>query len=438
MSPMTYKGKAKKFLAERGLDIWDKVVVSTETSTFEALILPGPPTEDIIYLKLPNGYNLALKIDRIKSLRKIGSISPSYTLPRMHVSIQQNLPEVSIIHCGGTIASRIEYSTGAVAPAFSLEELSHAVPEIFDLIKPKLTMLFNIFSEHMTPTHWMTIAKTAYKEFISGARAIIVTHGTDTMHFSATAIAFMLHELPGPIIFTGAMRSSDRPSSDAATNLIASAIIASKSDIGESLIVMHAGLNDTDFFAHRGVRSLKLHSTRRDAFRSIGIPPIAEISIARQKISILYPHYKKISNETPKLSAAFEPKTALVPIYPGMSPEIIETLIDKRYRGIVLAGTGLGHVPDYIFKPIQRAIEEKIIVVMTTQCLWGGVYMDVYETGRKLKQIGVIPGKNMLPHVAYIKLGWLLGLDLPDEQVKTLLGKNLLGEIINQESPLCF
>jgi len=435
---MTYKGRAKEFLERNAIKVWDKVIVTTKNSSFEAIILPGPETDRFIYLKLPNGYNLALNINRIMSLRKIGSISASYTLPKMHVSIMENLPEVSIIHCGGTIASRIEYTTGAVAPAFSLEELSHAVPEIFSIIKPKLTMLFNIFSEHMSPHHWLRISEAVHKEFVSGARAVIITHGTDTMHFSAAALAFMLDNPRGPMIFTGAMRSSDRPASDAATNLIASALLASESNIGESLIVMHAGPHDTIFSAHRGVRSIKLHSTRRDAFRSIGMPPIAEIDIEKRAIRIIHSNYRIPSNSEPKLLSAFEQKTALIYVYPGIPSDIIDMLVDKKYRGIVLAGTGLGHVPEYLFESIKRAVDEGTIVVMTSQCLWGGVYLDVYETGRRLKSMGVISGRNMLPHVAYIKLGWLLGQNLPEEKIKHLIEKDLRGEIISRESVVSF
>lgn len=433
-----YRGKAKELLEREQVNIWDEVIVSTDSIAFKAIILPGPTTEDLIYLKLPNGYNLAIKASKIRSIKKIRTVASKYTLPKLQTTIHESLPEVAIIHCGGTIASRIEYSTGAVAPAFSLEELSNAIPELFSIIKPKLTMLFNIFSEHMTPNHWIEIAKTAYKEFHSGAKSVIITHGTDTLHYSATALAFMIRNLRGPVVYTGAMRSSDRPASDAPTNLIASAIFATKSDIGESVIVLHGSPDDTCFFAHRSVRCIKLHSTRRDAFRSIGIPPIAKIDIDTQNLDILYPHYRKVHEAEPILKAAFELKTAMVYIYPGMPSEVIDVLVDRNYRGIVIAGTGLGHVPEYLFSSIQRAIEAGIIVVMTTQCLWGGVYLDVYETGRKLKAIGVVPGGNMLPHVAYIKLGWLLGQNLSETEIKDLIRINLVGEMVHQESPAYF
>ncbi|MEM1585018.1 MAG: Glu-tRNA(Gln) amidotransferase subunit GatD [Candidatus Korarchaeota archaeon] len=433
-----YAGKAKELLEREGVSIWDKVVVSIGTTAFEAIILPGPVREDVIYLKLPNGYNLAVKVDRIKSIKKIATITPKYTLPKMLVTAREDLPEVSIIHCGGTIASRIEYTTGAVAPAFSAEELSNAIPELFSIIKPRLTMLFNIFSENMTPKHWIEIAKTTYRELLSGAKSVIITHGTDTLHYSAAALAFMLRNLKGPVVLTGAMRSSDRPASDAPTNLIASSIFATKSDVGEPVILMHGTPDDTCFFAHRGVRCIKLHSTRRDAFRSIGIPPIARVDIREQKVDILYPHHKKTTEIESELKAVFEPKTAIIFIYPGMPQDIIDSFTDRNYRGLVLVGTGLGHVPEYMFESIQRAIENGIIVVMTTQCLLGGVYLDVYETGRKLKTLGVVSGRNMLPHVAYIKLGWLLAQDIPEAEVKDLMGKNITGEIVYQESPVYF
>ena len=438
MMKMTYKGSAKKILKKFQVDIWDIVqIVLDDGSTIRAVILPGPETERFIYLKLENGYNVAYAVSRVRSIKKIGNLSPKYTLPKMKIVKKESLPSLTLIHCGGTIASRVEYATGAVAPAFSPEELSHAIPEIFDLADIRIVELFNIFSENMRSEHWIKIARTVVREFEQGARGIVITHGTDTLHFTSSALAFMLENLPGPVILTGAMRSSDRPASDAASNVIASVRFAVSANIGESIVVMHGIPSDTVFYAYRGVRCIKLHSSRRDAFKSIGIPPVAIIDEERYRI-VARRYLKKKSVDELEVKPFFEKKTALVYLYPNISPEIIDFLVDRRFRGIVLVGTGLGHAPEYIVNSIRRAIEEGVIVVMTTQCLWGGVFMNVYESGRKLLKIGVIPAHTMLPHVAYVKLGWLLGQNIPNETVKELFLKNLRLEFIERESISAF
>ncbi|MEX0569445.1 MAG: Glu-tRNA(Gln) amidotransferase subunit GatD [Candidatus Njordarchaeota archaeon] len=430
---MPYIGLAKKFLDTNNIKEWDIVKIYLDDFSLVAVILPGPETENHIYLKLRNGYNIAYKVTKIRKIEKIGEIKPKYTLPGMRMIIKKELPTVTILHCGGTIASKVEYSTGAIAPAFSPEELSYAIPEIFDLAKINTRELINIFSENMMPEHWINIATNIEKEFHNDARGIIVTHGTDTLHFTASAIAFMLENLPGPIVFTGAMRSSDRPASDAAVNMISSVRFATSSSVGESVIVMHANPDDTSCFAHRSVRCIKLHSCRRDAFRSIGISPIALIN--NKKISYLTNEFIPISTNKDDLlsNPVFENKTALVYIYPGFPSEILETLIDHKFRGIVLVGTGLGHTPDSLMPVIRRGIQESIIIVMTTQCLWGGVFMNVYETGRKLLRIGVIPAHTMLPHVAYVKLGWLLGQGISKQDILELIQKDLRGEFVQKE-----
>ncbi len=433
MMKMTYKGLAKKLLEKFKVGIWDDVQVCLDDgSIINAIILPGPETDRYIYLKLRNGYNVAYAVTRIKSIKKLGSISPKYTLPKMKVEKKKNLPPIALIHCGGTIASRVEYATGAVAPAFSPEELSHAIPEIFEIANISFVELFNIFSENMRPHHWIEIAKRTAREFENGAKGVIITHGTDTMHFTSAALAFMLENLPGSVVLTGAMRSSDRPASDAATNIIASIRFAFSADIGESVIVMHGTPSDTLFYVHRGVRCIKLHSSRRDAFKSIGIGPLAVIDEGGCRV-LAERYLKRRAQNELRVHPFFEEKTALLFLYPGIQPETIDFLVDRGFRGIVLAGTGLGHAPEYIMGSIERAIDEGVIVVMTTQCLWGGVFMNVYENGRKLLKLGVIPAHTMLPHVAYVKLGWLLGQDIPNNEVRRLFMENLRLEFVEKE-----
>ncbi len=437
-----YEGEAKKFLKNNNLVVWDYVEIRLLSGKeIEGAILPGfEGVTNEIYLKLPNGYNIAFKLDKISKIVKKGHITAEYRVKEINFEQKKNLPKVKLFGAGGTIASRVEYSTGAVKPSFNPTDLLNAVPELYDIARIDTEMILNIFSEDMKSEYWIEIAKKVYEALREDEyRGVIITHGTDTMHYTASALAFMLENLPAPVVLTGAQRSSDRPASDSAVNLIASAVVASKSDIGESMIVMHANLSDDVCFAHRGVRARKMHSSRRDAFKTIGDTPLASIKVNkdRTELKILKQkgEYMKIVNNREELIIYpyFEKKTALVYIHPNISGDLIETLIDKGYRGIVLMGTGLGHVPNYILKSIKRGADEGVIFFMTTQCLWGPVNMNVYERGRRLQKIGVYPADGMLPETAYVKLGWLLGMSDDKKFIIEKMTENMRGEIIKRE-----
>ena len=433
-----YIGKAKEFLKRNKAKVWSLVkLVTKDGLNVEGLVLPAPEdTKEFIYLKLPNGYNFALNIARIKEIFVIGEEKVEYKIPERERFVREELPNVILLGAGGTIASRIEYSTGAVKPAFSETELLNAIPELEDIANIRTENVFNIFSEDMKPEYWITLAKKIENVVESGDfRGVVITHGTDTMQYTASALAFMLNNLPIPIVLTGAQRSSDRPATDSAVNLIASVLVASQSDIGEVTVVMHKTTNDSFCTVHRGVRVRKMHSSRRDAFKTIGDLPIADIDIEKRKIIYLREDYNKIKKERSEFEVipVFEEKTALIYIYPNIASEIINTLIDRRYRGIVLMGTGLGHVPEYLIDVIKRGVDENVVFVMTTQCLWGPVAMNVYERGRRLLKIGVIPANGILPEVAYVKLGWILAQTDDFEKIKELMTKNLRNEIVLRE-----
>ncbi len=431
-----YAGKALQLLTSNNIKIWDEVKIYINDLEIKGILLPAPTgTDDVIFIKLENGYNMAFSTNKITRIEKLGRREISYKIPEKEARILSNLPNVVIIGAGGTIASRIEYGTGAVKPAFSIHELSQAIPEIFSIANIKPIELFNIFSEDMRPDYWIKMAISVAKEINSGADGIVITHGTDTMQYSASALAFMLQNLATPVVFTGAQRSSDRPASDSAVNVIHSTLFAAKGEIAESVVCMHAYLHDTSTLIHRGVRVRKMHSSRRDAFRTIGDKPLAliqyrNIKYIKEKNVMLRGKYDK--SET-YADAKFNNKTALIYVYPYMDPEIIDILIDKRYRGLVLAGTGLGHVPENLLSSIKRGIEEKMLIAMTTQCIWGPVKLDVYERGRTLKNIGVIPADGMLPETAFVKLGWLLGHDWDEKTIIQKFLTNLRYEIVKSE-----
>lgn len=330
-------------------------------------------------------------------------------------------PKISIIATGGTIASRVDYRTGAVTPITTAEDLLTAIPELKEIAEIKARTALSIFSENMQFEHYKKIAKAVAKEKSDGT---IITHGTDTMHYTSAALSFMLQNLPTPAVLVGAQRSSDRGSSDAALNLICAALFA-KSDAAGVFVCMHENESDKTCLAHSGIAVRKMHTSRRDAFKSINRNPIARIDYENRRVNFLEKVQKRDENKKTKLFPKMEEKVALVKTHPNINPDIIRFFMDKKYKGIILEGTGLGHVPETL-TPILKDACEKMVVCMASQCIFGRVNMNVYSTGRDLLAAGVIPCE-MLPEVAFIKLAWLLG-NFP-KKARELLGKNLVGEI---------
>ncbi len=333
---------------------------------------------------------------------------------------------------GGTIASRLDYRTGAVIPAFSPGELYGAVPELADICNLTTEKVFAVFSENMGPQQYIQLARAIGEEIENGIQGIIIGHGTDTLHHTASALTFMVQNPPVPIVLVGSQRSSDRPSSDAALNLIHSAYTAGHSDIAEVMVCMFGPTSDEYGFLHRGTRVRKMHSSYRSTFRTIGDVPLA--TVTRDKVSPIKQNYKpRRQDRQVKILPYFEEKVTILYYYPNMQPDIIDALVDRGYKGIVIAGTGLGHVNKPVYPALRRAVEKGVHIYMTVQTLWGYVHMFVYDTGRDLMDLGMIPAENMLPEVAYIKLGWALGQTYDREEVKKLMLTPINDEITEKE-----
>ena len=417
-----YKGKAKAIL--KGIRVGDRIQVKKGKKSFEGLLMPRSELgdENHIVLKLDNGYNIGIEITDIKVNKLEEKIKKKE--PRVaEVKVDKAKPSITLIGTGGTIASKIDYNTGAVHPAFSAEELINALPELADIASMKTKILFNILSENMQPKFWKRIARECARELNAGAEGVVIAHGTDTLGYTSAALSFMLKNLYKPVVLVGSQRSSDRPSSDSSLNLI-SAVKVACSDIGEVVVVMHGSTNDDYCLIHRGTRVRKMHSSRRDAFRSVNVLPIGEVRVRVKAFQA----YRKRREEEVVVDDKLEEKVALVKTYPGISENFLDYIVDN-YKGVVIEGTGLGHVPVELLKPIQRACKEGKPVVMTSQTLYGRVDMKVYSTGRELLARGVISGKDMLPEVAYVKLMHVLGHVEDYAEVKRLMETNLAGEI---------
>jgi len=339
------------------------------------------------------------------------------------VKPDRNLPDLSIVSTGGTIASRIDYRTGSVTSQFDAGEILSAIPELSGVANYRTRSISTILSENMTPAIWRDLARAVYEEIRSGVSGVIITHGTDTMAYSASALSFML-KTPVPVVFVGSQRSADRPSSDNAMNAVCAASTAT-SDLGEVAVVMHATTNDDCCAIHRGTRVRKMHTSRRDAFRSIGIPPLGTVSYPSREVT-LEPYAVRRGTRSLELHEKLEERCGLVQFYPGMAPGILAAC--QGYRGLVLSGTGLGHVSTGLIPLIRDLIDGGTVVVMTSQCMHGRVCDRVYDTGRDLLHAGVIEGGDMLPEVALVKLMWVLGNEKDPEKAAGMVQADLTGE----------
>lgn len=405
------------------MDLGDRISVERNGTSYEGVLMPSR-REGYAVIKLDNGYNIGVDAakSRIKLVQKRQESAAPHKDRPLHEKI--GLPQVSILSTGGTIASKVDYRTGAVTSQFSASEIISAIPELEDIACYRARVIYQILSENMRAEYWIKLANSVAEEIRAGAKGVIITHGTDTMMYTAAALSFML-KTPAPVVIVGSQRSSDRPSSDASMNAICAATVAI-SDIAEVSVVMHGNTSDSYCSIHRGTRVRKMHTSRRDAFQSMNQSPIGRVDYLTRKIETFqqYRHRDEVELEvTDKL----ESRCALVKYTPGSSPGILNYYIDKGYRGIVLEGTGLGHVASDWIDCIRRATQEGIPVVITSQCLRGRICDLVYDTGRDMLAAGAIQGEDMLPEVALVKLMWLLANQ--PQSVRLLMRRPLAGEI---------
>ena len=200
---------------------------------------------EVLQIKLDNGYNIGVKIDEsAKLIKKSGSVD----LEKFQIRVpkqRKNLPQISLLATGGTIASRIDYATGGVVMAMQPEEIFASLPELFDEVSLKsVKSLFSMGSEDIAHKEWQTIAKNVAEELNNESQGVVISHGTDTMGYSSAALSFMLKDLNAPVVFTGAQRSSDRGSFDGAMNLIGAARVAAHADIASVMVCMPARSRD--------------------------------------------------------------------------------------------------------------------------------------------------------------------------------------------------
>jgi glutamyl-tRNA(Gln) amidotransferase subunit D len=419
LSPMLMKK-----LEEASISTGDEITVTTAKGTFKGLLMPHSEFsgDDTLTIKLPSGYNVGVRIgseDTVRLSRK----GTEARRPSVHRELNTHLPRIAFVGTGGTIASFVDYRTGGVYPAIGAEEIVSLVPELQDICVMEGRTLFGIFSEDMFVEQWKKMAEEVAARLNEGYRGVLISHGTDTMGYTAAALSFMLHNLTGPVVLVGAQRSPDRPSFDGYLNLLSAARVAACSDIGEVAVVMHADISDRGCYVHRGTRVRKMHSSARDAFKSLNEGPLAFVD---NEIHYLNDYRKKMSGET-IADIEMSENASLIYFHPGMTAEQFLSVTDGA-EGIVVAGTGLGHVSTEILKAVEMRCAEGVPVVITTQCLGGAVDLKVYARGRELLRAGAIPGGDMIPETAYIKLLYALA-HFNSSEIREYMQRNVAGEL---------
>ena len=435
-----YKEKSLKLISESEVSVGDTIHVKTHDDEFTGILMPRYELadENHIVIKLKSGYNIGIKTADIQSITKIiqesGQNVSVETFKREHLKEVEVLPKIALISTGGTITSKIDYRTGGVSSALSASELYASIPELEKYASIDTDVILNEYSENLKPEHWTMIAnKIAEKVKSNMYCGIIVSHGTDTMHYTASALSFALQNLPIPVVIVGAQRSSDRPSSDAALNLISATIFATKSQFSGVFVAMHASPSDEIVACHVGTRVRKNHTSRRDAFESIDITPVAMIKGDKIEIQTEQSEIKLQKRNADSSSFLVKPdfnnKVILLKYHPGFDPHLITHAIMSGYKAIIVEGTGLGHISRECFPQIQNAVKSGVMIFMTSQCIWGRTKMTVYDTGRDLLDMGVIPLSNMTSETATVKAMWVLANNKEIESAKKMMQENMANEI---------
>ena len=411
------------------MEYGSKVKVIYESNEFYGTLVESSDKK-IILLKLESGYNIGLP----KSKVKISTISkPNYVIKKsIEKKINSSLPNITIISTGGTIASEVDYKTGAVTPVTKTSKLLEKLPEIKNIANINTIEILSKFSEDLSVEDWTNISNAVYKELSKdNIRGVVVTHGTDTLHYSSAALSFALQNLGKPVVFVGGQRSSDRGSFDGGLNLICGLHVA-KSDIAEVLTVMHGSSDDNFCLVNRGNKVKKMHTTRRDSFRPINTVPIAKV-YKDGKIEIHSEYNLRHSNK-PKLMQKFDEKVALIKYYPGMDLKLFDFLNKNNYKGIIIEGTGLGHIHSKFLNKISELIKSGIFIGMTSQANYGSVNPYVYASGRNLFNHGVTYLEDMLPETAYVKLSWVIA-NFDSSEIKQKMKENISREYSEASHP---
>ncbi|MDR0778862.1 MAG: Glu-tRNA(Gln) amidotransferase subunit GatD [Methanomassiliicoccaceae archaeon] len=428
---MRYSDELSKMLRSAGANEGCLISLTVDGKEYKGILMPHKDScdPDVAVIKMKNGYYAGLRINSGSSIKVLEQPNVKVT-ERKERTVKKGLPNLVLIATGGTISSRADAKTGAAAPGLAAEGLLDLVPEVFDIANIRTRDIVSVFSENITVEHWQEMAKVAEEELNNGADGIIISHGTDTMGYTAAALSFMLREISGPVVLVGAQRSTDRPSSDAFGNLLASVRFCGSSKASGVYVIMHDTMNDGSYAVHRGTRVRKMHTSRRDAFRSVNAMPVAHMG---DDGKLTFTDDVPAASKKTTLQKKMEKNVTLLQFYPGMDPALFKDVV-MNSKGIVIAGSGLGHVSDAMAKLLKEAADNGTVVVMTSQCINGPTGMNVYDTGRELQRIGVIPVMDMLPETAYVKLMWALANSKDADDTKRIMRTTLSYEMSDRRT----
>ena len=441
------QSRIKELFKKFNVKLGDSVIIETNRAKHMGVLIPRYEYADVshLVLKLKNGYNIGINLEKINSIKKT-PVKSDPTKSDTHNNLTESdiirdspdsqLPNLSLLSTGGTISSKIDYRTGGVMPALTAKELNDSIPELKKLANINPEVVLSEYSENIRPEHWTLMARKISDNILSGKYdGIVVSHGTDTMHYTSAALSFALQALPIPVVLVGAQRSSDRPSSDASTNLIGACTFATRSKFSGVFVAMHHTLSDDVIACHIGTRVRKNHTSRRDAFHSIDISPFSlikkdQIEICEQYTDLKF-HERNKNLENLVVRSKFNDKVMLLKFYPGFDCKVIDYCVEKGNKAIIFEGTGLGHINKECFHQIKNAVKKGILVFMTSQCIWGKTSLTVYDTGRDLLKIGVIPLFNTTSETALVKAMWCLG-NFEDKDVIRMMTSNIANEFTNR------
>jgi len=415
-----------KIIEKHQISVGDELIIDIGNITYQGILIPTSEYNDKqnIVIKLKNGYNVGIDINKIKSIKKTGVISKlKFSKSKKYVA-NNSLPRICIIGTGGTIASRVDYRTGAVKPALSAHDLYSLIPELSQIAQIACFPICNVYSEHIEMKHWKIIANSIMEKINENYVGAIVTHGTDTMGYTSAALSFVFQNCPIPIILVGSQRSPDRPSSDAMLNLIGATKIIAEKKLSGVYVAMHSNMSNHQIVIHQGTSVRKNHTSRRDAFTSINREPVAYV----EKNKISYTNINEKNSQKFNFSSKFDERVHLLKFHPSSNPKILDFLVKQNYKGVIIEGTGLGHVSSNWYNSIKNAVNSGVIIGITSQCIAGRVSLNVYDTGRDLLSFGVIPLEDIVPETALTKLMWVLGNYKNIDEAKKIMLTNLTGE----------
>jgi glutamyl-tRNA(Gln) amidotransferase subunit D len=415
-------------------EVGDYVEVKTNTGLVQGILMPSNQ-EDVVIVKLDNGYNVGVERKDVLSMRLIKEKETAPETKRVSPEKKKGLKNIVVLHTGGTIASKVDYKTGGVTAQFSAADLIEMVPELQNVANVDAELVANMMSEDITFDEYQQLISAVEKHLKNKVDGIIIGHGTDTLGYTAAALSFAFEKINIPILIVGSQRSSDRGSSDAAMNLLCAAKFIANSDFVGVAVCMHHNSSDDYCAILPGTKTRKMHTSRRDAFKAINDSPIALVSCSGKEINFLKENYSKKSKDNELIvKRGFSEEVGLMKSHPQMDSKLF-SFFTKNYKAFVIEGTGLGHAPTNLgennlrnYEILKDFISEGGIVAVTSQCLFGAVHTSVYTNLRRLVNIGCVFCEDMLPETAYIKLSWLLG-NYPKEKVAELMKENLRGEI---------